>query len=125
MSNSHLSKPAISIDLRRNCIRIYRRTLRSIGTPEYILLLVNPSDCTLAIQSSDHSDPRAYRLPHRGPGNRLCCEITSKSLMENLLHLCKEWQDGCLYRIYGEIVRSEGVVQFNLTNAVRACGTRE
>ncbi len=42
MNNKHSSHPLICIDFKKNRIRIHRNTLRQIGNPEYIQLLVNP-----------------------------------------------------------------------------------
>ena len=40
---------SISIDLKKNRIRIHKNTLHAIGSPSYILLLVNPVENSLAI----------------------------------------------------------------------------
>ena len=124
MNNKPAYRPAITIDLKRDRIRIYKRTLRSIGDPEYILLLVNPEERTLAILRSDRSDIRAYRLPRVRFNDKQSFELTSKSLVRNLLNLCSEWHDNRLYRVYGEIIPNEGVVQFSLSESIEACGTR-
>ena len=124
MNNKPAFRPAITIDLKRDRIRIYKRTLRSIGDPEYILLLVNPEERTLAILRSDRSDIRAYRLPRVRFNDKQSFELTSKSLVRNLLNLCSEWHDNRLYRVYGEIIPNEGVVQFSLSESIEACGTK-
>ena len=117
-------KPAILLDFKKYRIRIYKRTLHSIGNPEYIQLLINPEDYTLAIWRSDRFDLRAYRLPRLRFEDKQCFEIISKSLMKSLLGMCNTWQDNKLYRVYGEIIPNDGIVQFNLMKAVIACGTR-
>lgn len=124
MSNKPVSRPAITIDFKKDRIRIYKKTLHSIGDPEYIHFLVNPEEHTIAILRSERSDLRAYRLPRVRFEDKQSFEITSKSLMRNLLNMCSEWQDKRLYRVYGEVVPNEGVVQFNLMEAVIGCGTR-
>jgi len=124
MNTKSTPKPAISIDLKRDRIRIYKRTLRSLGDPEYILLLVNPEERTLAILRSDRTDLRAHRLPRARFNDKQCIEIASKPLLRCLHNLCSEWHDDRLYRIYGEIIPSEGIVQFNLAESIVACRTR-
>ena len=124
MKNTSASKPAISIDFKKDRIRIYKRTLHSIGDPEYILLLINPGERTLAILRSDCSDMRAYRLPRHRFKDKQSFEITSKSLMRNLLNMCNDLQDNRLYRIYGEIIPNESIAQFYLTESLVAYGTR-
>ena len=124
MNDKSISRPAILLDFKKDRIRIYKRTLHFLGNPEYILLLVNPEDHTLAIWRSDRSDLRAYRLPRIRFEDKQSFEIASKPLMKSLLSMCDDWQDKRLYRIYGEIVQNEGIAQFNLMEAVIACGTR-
>ena len=124
MENKKATQPAISIDFKQNRIRIYKRTLRCIGEPEYILLLINPEELTLAILRSDNTDKNAHRLPRRQFMNKNSFEIHSKPLMSRLLDVCSDWHDNHLYRIHGELIQNESVVQFSLRNAFIACGTR-
>ena len=124
MINNNTSKPAILLDFKKDRIRIYKRTLHSIGDPAYILLLVNPEGKTIAILQSDRSDLRAYRLPPIRFTDKQSFEITSKLLMKNLLDICSHWENNCLYRIYGEVFQNECMAQFNLSEAVKACGRR-
>ena len=58
MTDNNIERPAILIDLKKYRIRIHKNTLRSIGDPNYILLLVNPEEHTLAILRSDRTAPR-------------------------------------------------------------------
>ena len=125
MMKSSKSKPAISLDFKKDRIRIYKRTLHSIGDPEYIQLLINPENHTLAIWRSNRFDLRAYRLPRIKVGDKQSFEITSKYLMKSLLGMCNIWQDNKLYRVYGEIIQNDGIIQFNLMKAVIVCETRK
>ena len=50
MNNKHSSHPLICIDFKKNRIRIHRNTLRQIGNPEYIQLLVNPDQKMIGVQ---------------------------------------------------------------------------
>jgi hypothetical protein len=118
------ARPAILIDLKKDRIRIYKRTLHAIGNPQYILLLVNPEDRTIVILRSDRSDQRAFHLPQARPGDRLCVELNSKALVQNLRSMCDDWIDAYSYRIYGEIVKNEGAVQFRISESVSTSATR-
>ena len=42
MSRENLCQPILSIDLKKSLIRIHRNTLRLLGDPDYIQLLINP-----------------------------------------------------------------------------------
>lgn len=118
MNQSKTSLPVIAIDIKNNLIRIHKNTLHAIGNPIYILLLVNPEERTIAIISSDHSDPKAHRI-------NKASELYSKSLVRGLLNVCKEWQENKLYRIFGEIIHDEGAVKFNMDESVLVNGDKK
>lgn len=112
-------RPVITLDFKRRRIRLYQKTLRLIGDPEYILLLVNPGERTMAIVRSDSSDLRAYRIQWT-PFHleRRYIELQSNSLMRNLLELCANCQGNHAYRICGECIPGENAMQFDLEKPV-------
>lgn len=118
MTISSFSRPVISVDLKKHRIRIHKHTLHSIGNPDYVLLLVNPEERTLAVLCTDHSDPRAHKIIKLSSSNQKCIELYSRSLVKNLHHLCNNWQDNQSYRLYGEIIQNEGVAQFHMDEFV-------
>lgn len=122
MTDSRTAKPAIVVDLKKYRIRIHKNTLRSIGTPNYVLLLVNPEECTLAILRSDSSDPRAYHISMSSSENSKPVELYSRSLVKNLCDVCSNWQDSQSYRLYGEIIPHEGIARFYMSEAVLVKG---
>jgi len=122
MTDNSPMRPAILVDLKKNRIRIHRNTLRSIGTPNYVLLLVNPEERTLAILRSDRSDPRAYHIAISSSENGKSVELYSRLLVKNLRDVCSNWQDSQSYRLYGEIIPHEGMARFYMTEAVLANG---
>jgi len=107
-------KPAISVDLKSHLIRIHRDTLRSIGNPDYILLLVNPNECSFAIKPSDRSDIKSHHIPQSSLISKSSFRIHSTSLIQNLRNLCGYWEDNKSYRIYGEKIQDENIVRFNM-----------
>ena len=62
MNNKHSSHPLICIDFKKNRIRIHRNTLRQIGNPEYIQLLVNPEQKMIGIKASCAEDKLAHKV---------------------------------------------------------------
>ena len=62
MNNKHSSHPLICIDFKKNRIRIHRNTLRQIGNPEYIQLLVNPDQKMIGIKASCAEDKLAHKV---------------------------------------------------------------
>lgn len=118
MAKIKMLKPAILIDLKKPLIRIYKDTLHSIGDPDYILLLVNPIERTLAILPSDSSDPKAHHIFKSPFINKKSFELYSTSLVQNLRNLCSNWESDKAYRIYGETVSNQDVVRFNMAEAI-------
>jgi hypothetical protein len=122
--NNNFSRPAILIDLKKDRIRIYKRTLHAIGDPKYILLLVNPKDRTIVILRSDQDDQKAFRLPQARFANKRCFELHSKVLIQNLRGICQDWIDNYSYRIYGEVVKNEGIARFCISESMPIYGMR-
>lgn len=122
--SENTGRPAILIDLKKDRIRIYKRTLHAIGDPEYILLLVNPEDRTIVILRSDRDDQRAFRLPQARFADKQCFELHSKALVQNLRGMCEEWIENYSYRIYGEVVKNEGIARFCISGATPTYGRR-
>ena len=115
MTENNLTRPAISVDLKKHRIRIHKNTLRSIGNPDYVLLLVNPEDRTLAILRSNRFDPRSH---HIIMNNRTAIELYSRSLTKSLRDICNTWQDNQSYRMYGKTILVEGVAQFHMDDSI-------
>lgn len=122
MTNNNTARPAILVDLKKYRIRIHKNTLRSIGTPNYVLLLVNPEEHTLAILRSDRSDPRAHHITMISSENNKSFELYSRSLVKKLRDVCSSWQDSQSYRLYGEIIPHEGMARFYMSEAVLVNG---
>lgn len=123
MTDNNTARPAILVDLKKYRIRIHKNTLRSIGTPNYVLLLVNPEERTLAILRSDLSDPRAHPINMAiFENNKASFELYSRSLVKSLREVCSNWQDSQSYRLYGEIIPHEGMARFYMSEAVLVNG---
>jgi hypothetical protein len=118
MIDSGTVKPAILVDLKKYRIRIHKNTLRSIGNPDYVLLLVNPEERTLAILRCDNSDPRAHRITAASLTANNSVELYSRSLVKSLCDVCSGWQDSQTYRLYGEIIPHEGMARFHMSVGV-------
>jgi len=124
MTTNNLSKPAILVDLKKYRIRVHKNTLHSIGDPNYVLLLVNPEDRTLAILRSNSSDLRAHQITKSSIMDKKPFELYSRSLVKSLRDLCSDWQDNQSYRLYGEIISNEGVAQFHMDKSVLVNGAK-
>lgn len=124
MSENTEARPSISVDLRKYRIRIHKKTLHSIGNPEYVLLLVNPEERTLAVLRSSQSDPRAHHIAWASHTDKKSFELYSRSLVESLRDVCHNWKDNQSYRLYGEIIPNEGIARFDMPGALQLNGTR-
>ena len=118
MTENNLTRPVIWVDLKKYRIRINKNTLHSIGDPDYVLLLVNPEERTLAVLRSNRSDPRAHPITKASIATRKSFELYSRSLTKSLRDICSNWQDNQSYRMYGEIIPSEGVAQFHMDKVI-------
>ncbi len=117
MTASRMEKPLIVVDFKKYRIRIHKNTLLSLGSPEYIFLLVNPEERTLAILRSDRFNPRAHRISAVSLEGVKPVELYSLSLKKTLRDVCSDWQDNKSYRLYGDIIPSEGIVRFYMPDA--------
>lgn len=74
--------PIISIDPRKNRIRIYKRTIRLFEIPKYVQILVNPQNSIIAIQCLDTRPAHQYhRIQWKKLENRNSYEIYSSFLV--------------------------------------------
>ncbi|MCD8105001.1 MAG: hypothetical protein LUF35_08385 [Lachnospiraceae bacterium] len=115
MSNQTSFQPSLCIDLKKNRIRIHRRTLQLIGNPEYIQLLVNPSDSKIAIRRSGREDYLAHKV-HMDAVD--CIELYSSILIENLMTVNNGLSWNRSYRLYGSIDALSEMALFSMREPV-------
>lgn len=111
MINQTTLQPSLCIDLKKNRIRIHRRTLQLIGNPEYIQLLVNPVEARLAILRSSQKDHLAHKI---SVGTDECIELYSSCLIENLMTVNNGLSPNRCYRLYGNIVGHSNMALFSM-----------
>ena len=110
-------KPGLSVNLRKPLSRIHKDTLHILGDPEYILLLVNPEDKSVAILPSDRSDLKAHRILRYNLKNNKSFELYSTNLVRNLCALGANWKTSGTYKMFGYEVPGQNVVKFKLEEA--------
>ena len=116
-------QPAIMFDFKKSRIRIHKNTLRALNNPAYVLLLINPIDRLIAVQASDGTDARAHRVGIRAMRNK-SFEIYSRALLDKL-RLCSEWDEKQSYRILGNRIEEQGLVQFKICDSVKYVGRND
>lgn len=115
MSNQTSFQPSLCIDLKKKRIRIHRRTLQLIGNPEYIQLLVNPSDSKIAIRRSGREDYLAHKVNMDAID---CIELYSSILIENLMTVNNGLSWNRSYRLYGNIDALSEMALFSMREPV-------
>lgn len=105
----------LTIDLKRNRFRIYRKTLRYLGNPAFIQFLINPEELYIAILGSDKPIPG-------GTANRInlnmdiksCVEFYSAILMGEIFKIFGELDFRYSYHLAGEIDQANRIAYFSL-----------
>ncbi len=118
MSNCTDSLPIICIDFKKSRFRIHKNTLRMLGNPDYIQLLVNPYEHILAIRCSIREDCLSHEVRLERFPSKNSYELYSCSLAANLLSSNQHLQKGNSYRFYGTLNSSHGIALFCLNDAV-------
>lgn len=100
-------QPSLSIDLKKNRIRIHRRTLHLLGNPNYIQILVNPTKQSLVLLPSVSEDHLAHKINWLyldDPSNSY--ELYSKALIKTINTL-QAWEPEQIYRIEGTCIATD------------------
>ncbi len=116
-------KPILCIDLKKNRIRIHKQTLRLLGNPEYIQLLVNPDIHMIAIRRSVRQDYLAHYVTPHYVDNKNSYELYSQELLSNLKQINSGFSGHSSYRIYGTMNEKEGLAFFRMTECVPVAET--
>lgn len=115
------SSPVITIDIRKGRIRIYKTTLRLLGRPNYIRLLVNPSISFLVVEPLSAPKDSYHRIDWRMLDGKNSCELYSNYLIQCLVKSCTNWEDSDNmenYRISGKYYTKDNIAAFDFKEAV-------
>jgi len=115
----------LSIDLKKYRIRIHKSTLRSLGDPQYIQLLVNPENMMVAIRSvtCDSSHAQTHKISHCPEGSDSSVELYSRSFISRLCTVVSDLRSGETYRMNGEVLPSQNLAAFSLKTIRRTNGS--
>lgn len=116
-------QPAIMFDFKKSRIRIHKNTLHALDNPAYVLLLINPIDRLIAVKANDGTDARAHRVGIRASKNK-SFEIYSMALLDKL-RLCSEWDEKQSYRILGNRIEEQDLVQFKINESFQYVSGRD
>lgn len=115
MENAETSRPSIVVDMRKNRIRIHKKTLHALGDPGFVVLIINPEEHTLGIKCSTLDDKLAHRI--RKSTVKRDCELYSKSLMAAFHELYPDWDGRKCYRMEGELIAGEDMAVFSMRDS--------
>ena len=111
----------ISIDLKKDRIRIHRATLYKLGNPKLIQLLLSP-ECKVAIKAVDHKVPGGQEIEvnlEKLPAD-FSFEVYSGLLIERMRKAKPELlSDGNTYRLTGTVNKEKKIAMFPTENMVK------
>ena len=114
MSRENLFQPILCIDLKKSLIRIHRNTLRLLGDPDYIQLLINPATKMIAIKAGDKKDYLAHKVKNHRFKTGYSYELYCKNLLQTMMTIDCGWEYGNIFRLYGQFNPKVGVIQFSM-----------
>ena len=103
---------SLTIDGKKNRLRIARSTMRMLGETPMVQLLYHPGERIILVRGAKEQTPGGQELyvhPTRSRGNY---DIYSISFVRKIRNANPEMQDGCSYRFYGKAVEQEHMVVF-------------
>ncbi len=115
MQDTAYDKPVVVIDFANNLIRIHKKTILSLGSPEHILLLINPGQLAFGIIGCKKEVCGSHRIRFR---KTHCYELYSKSLVSEIKKILPCWEAEKSYRFTGDYVYKERIARFNLSESV-------
>lgn len=115
------TSPWILVDLVRSRIRIPKHTLRALGNPGFVRLLINPENRTLAVEVCDHTEPRKHRIPDHVMKSKQCFEIRSLSLCDQLC-MHTHWDNKRAYKLFAKAQAGDQLLLYRFDEAYQSIG---
>ncbi len=109
----------ITLDMKKNRIRIHKATLELLKRPRNIHILINPAEYKLVIRPTPPDVKDSLKISYKADSD---CEFYSTDLMEQLSRLKPQLNNSCTYRIIGEIVEEKRIALFDINKAARYDG---
>ena len=103
----------ITLDMKKNRIRIHKRTLHLMNDPKYVYICVNPNKKTIAICACDDNSKDAIAVRTKRD-----CEIYSSGLFYELARINRTIDDDSSYRVTGNIKQGDKIAEFSIFDAV-------
>ena len=108
---------SLLIDFSKFRVCIHTRVLSALGNPDYILLMVNPNEKSIAIMRGTAKCTDAHRIVYDKLKDGRCCEIYSRSFVKKLLEICPDWRVKSTYRLSGNVIPGKSIAVFSMIGA--------
>lgn len=112
---------ALTLDIKKRRFRISSKTFQLLEAPEYFRILVNPDSKGLVIEQCGEHTKGAYQLS-MVPKHRGCYEMTSKSLMAEIM-LCAGIIGTETIRLEGHRIKGQNALFFRLVQREECLST--
>jgi len=106
----------ISFYLNDSTIRIFKKTVRAIGTPPFLQFLIHPDGRSMVMQPCETRSFTTIRVPKNVYSDNGKTQAYSKGLCRLLANKLN-WDINCSYRIPGRLIPHQQIVVFDLSQA--------
>lgn len=108
----------VSFYMRSNTIRIFKSTIRAMGTPKFIRLRIHETEGTMIIEPYDRITFSSFRvsLPFKDAKEGL--DIHSKRFIRIIAEFMR-WDMEQTYRVAGELYERQKIIKLDLLQAVK------
>ncbi len=106
---------SLTIDVKKNRLRILKPTMRLLGNPTMVQLLYHPQNKVILVRAAKEQTPGGQELfIHLSkPGGDY--EIYSMTFVQKIRKAFPEMQERCSYRLHGTAVEKECMVSFSMS----------
>lgn len=106
----------ISFYLSDNTIRIFKSTVRKLGTPPFLQFLIHPNGQSMVMQPYETRSFTTIRVPKNLYSDNGKTQAYSKGLCRLLANKLN-WDINCSYRIPGRLIPQQKLVVYDLSQA--------
>ena len=105
----------LSVDMKKNRIRVFKSTLHKLGDPPYLQLLVNPLTSEVAVKAVQRSASKdqTHKVSRKRLESSNSVEIYSKIFIDKLNEVIPGINSENCYHMTGKIIPSEKIAVFS------------
>ena len=104
--------PGLTVDIKKQRLRINRNTFRQMDNPIYFRLLVNPDAKGLVIEACTEADVGSYHVSKLSANNG-SAELYSRELVKEIM-ICAGFTGLTPIRLYGRPIKERCAIFFRL-----------